>query len=217
MSKGGKVQETQQQKALATYAKNLMDDYRARWLPVQRNLATSIQNMGKADSAEREGATGRAATDVAASFEGAQGALEKSLTNNGVNVNSSRAKLATTGMAADAAKATGLNSMIADQQIDDAYTKGLTALTAIGRGERADVGAGLASQARQSAVQSAADAEASASERSGYAQIAGQAAGYGLYGAMNRVGTPGAQPAGMGTTPLGAQADGFYTNPFAGP
>lgn len=185
MSKGGnKVEETSQQRAAAAHAMNLFKDYQKRWLPVQKQLATQIQATGAEDSAARKGATGRASTDTAMQFAQAQGALEKALSNNGANVNSSRAKLAVSGMGEDAAKAKGMGAMIADQQIDDAYTQGLTALTSIGRGERAQVGTGLADQATSSARTAAADAEASAAQRAGYAQLAGQAAGMGLYGAL---------------------------------
>lgn len=186
MSKGGsKVEETPAQRATAEYAMNQLQDYKARWLPVQKRLAAQIQAAGAADSDARNQSTGRASTDAAMQFAQAEGALQKSLAAKGANVGSSRAKLAITGMGEDKAKATGIGAMIADQQIDDAYTQGLSALTAIGRGERAQVSTGLESQAAQSARDAAASAQASAAGRAGDAQVLGQVAGMGLYGAMN--------------------------------
>mgnify|MGYP001554427192 FL=1 len=39
------VQETSAQKALAQHASDLMADYKARWLPVQQNLASQIESL----------------------------------------------------------------------------------------------------------------------------------------------------------------------------
>ena len=192
MSKGkNQVQETSQQRAMADFAMNQLKDYKQRWLPVQRKLAMQIQESGAPGSAAREEASGRASTDAAMRFAQAEGALEKTLVNRGANINSSRTKLAITGMGEDRARTAGTGGMIAEQQIDDAYTKGLMALTSIGRGERADVASGLSDQASQSARDAAASASASAQERAAVAGVAGQFAGAGLYGALNR------KPAGM--------------------
>lgn len=180
MSKGGsKVKETPQQRAMAEHAANLYADYKKRWLPVQQNLAAQVQEMGKADSSARHLATGKAATDTAAQFAGAQGALEKTLANS-TGLGSSRAKLAITGMGEDRAKATGLGTTIADQQIDDAYTEALGALAATGRGERAQVSNSLTRQAGMSAHQAQADAQAALTERMGQARVVGTVAGYGM-------------------------------------
>ena len=187
MSKGSsQIQETAQQRAMADFAMNQLKDYKQRWLPVQRKLAMQIQEQGAAGSSAREAASGRASTDAAMQFAQAQGALEKTLTNRGANIGSSRTKLAITGMGEDRAKTMGTGGLIADQQIDDAYTKGLMALTSIGRGERAEVAQGLTDQASQSARDAAASASASAQERAGFAGVVGQVAGGGLYGALNR-------------------------------
>lgn len=193
MSKGGnKVEETAQQRALAEFARNQLQDYKKRWLPVQKQLAAQIQSMGEKGSPERAAATGKAATDTAMQFAQAQGALEQALTNRRVNLNSSRAKLAISGAGTDKATSTGMSTMIADQQIDDAYMAGLSALTSIGRGERAQVADSLAAQASQSGRQATADAEASMMRRAGNTRVAGQLIGYGLGAAMGGGVGPGA-------------------------
>jgi Holliday junction resolvasome RuvABC endonuclease subunit len=192
--KSNQIEETSQQKAMAEFATKQLQDYKTRWLPVQQRLATQIQASGQRDSSARESATGRTSTDAAINFAQAEGALSKALAARGANVDSSRSKLAMTGMGEDKAKTAGMSAMVADQEIDDAYTKGLMALTNIGRGERADVAAGLESQAQRSARDAATSAQISASQRAGEAGIVGQAAGLGLYGAMNR------PPSGTGYT-----------------
>jgi hypothetical protein len=158
-----KVEETPQERALSEYASAQLADYKKRWLPVQQNLASQIQQMGEADSFERRQAGGKAGTDTAIKFAGAQGALQKSLANSGVGVGSSRGKLAVAGMGDDEAKSRGLGAVIADQQIDDAYTRGLGSLVALGRGDKAQVGNSLAQQATQSARQASQDAQISLS------------------------------------------------------
>lgn len=192
-----KVDETPQQRALAEFAMNQLQDYKQRWLPVQKQLAAQIQQQGADGSYAREAAAGKNSTDVAMSFDRGVGVLGKTLSNNGVNLGSSRGKLALTGMGTDQAKTGGIGAMITEQQIDDAYTKGLTALTSIGRGERASAVEGLVDRARSSAKDAQMSAEASVTERAQVAGMAGQAAGLGLYGALGKTSTTPAS-SGMG-------------------
>lgn len=165
MSGGNSIKETSAQVALAQHAQLLMDDYKARWLPVQQNLASQIEAMGKPGSPQRTEAAGKASTDTAIQFSRAQGALEKSLTNRGAAPGSGRFAAGVTGLGDDAAKSSSLNQMISGQQIDDAYTKGLGALTAIGQGQSAEVSQGLTNQAQTSGLQAEADAKAALEDR----------------------------------------------------
>ena len=213
MSKGGEQGETVAQRAAANHAANLLVDYKKRWLPVQQRLGQQIQAMGAPDSAARRGAAGRASTDNAIAFSKAQGAVESRLAAQGAAPGSGRAIAAGEGLNEDAATSRGLGMMVADQHIDDAYLAGLGALAATGRGERAAVGDSMGRIAAQSGAQARADAEASALRRAGNAEVVGQLAGYGLQQAFK---APTPQGPGMGRTVLGAQADGFTTNPQAG-
>jgi hypothetical protein len=79
--------------------------------------------------------------------------------------------------------------MMSEQQVDDAYTQGLGALTALGRGERASVGSSLTQMARQSASQAANDASISLMNRQGDAAMAGQLVGFGVQQGMSRPST----------------------------
>jgi hypothetical protein len=188
-SKSGQQQETPQERALAQHSVDLLTDYRKRWLPVQMRLAQTIEQEGAPDSAARKLAVGKASTDTAMSFDKADTQLEKGLSNSGVLPGSSRSNLAVAGLGTDAAASTGLGHMMSEQAVDDAYTQGLGALTALGRGERAVVSSSLTQQARQSAYQSSADAAASLAARSGDAAIGGQLVGFGVQQGMNKIGS----------------------------
>lgn len=180
MSKGPtQVQETPQQKAMAEFATNQLADYKARWLPVQQHLASTVQESGAADSTTRRMASGKAATDTAIQFAGAQDKLTSTGANT-VGLGSSRAKLAISGLGTDQARSKGLGAVAADQQVDDAYTQALGALTSIGKGESAQVASSMSNQASMSARQAQADAEASMATRAGNMQLVGQVAGFGL-------------------------------------
>jgi hypothetical protein len=188
--KGNQVEQTADQIALAKYASDEMFDYQKRWLPVQKSLIAQAQDMGKEGSSARARVEGRVATDSAAQFGAAEGALEKTMSNNGT-FGSSRSKLAITGLADDASRSKGLGLTMADQQVDDAYTEALGALAATGRGERAAVGNALGQQAAMSGRQAEADANAALQERAGNAKIVGQLAGYGLQSGMSGFGKGG--------------------------
>lgn len=190
-SKAGQQQETSQDVAQAQHAQALLNDYKQRWLPVQQRLASTIEQEGAPNSAARELAAGKSSTDTAMQFDTAGKQLEKGLSNSGVAPGSSRANLAVAGLGTDAAASTGLGNMMSEQQVDDAYTQGLGALTALGRGERASVGTSLSQQAQQSSTQAAADAKASLTNRMGDASLVGQGIGFGLQQSMSPSTTPG--------------------------
>jgi hypothetical protein len=206
-SKSGQVQETSQQKALATHAMQQLQDYKARWAPVQAKLAQTIEAQGEKDSAARRLAEGKASTDVAMNFDKANSALEKSMANSGVAPGSSRANLATAGLGTDQATSGGLSHLMSEQQIDDAYTQGLGALMSLGRGERATVGNSLTSMAKASAEQAGADAQAALMNRQGNAQIIGQVAGFGIQQGMGKLGSGQIQAA-FSQTALGGSGFG---------
>jgi hypothetical protein len=86
-------------------------------------------------------------------------------------------------MGTDAAKSTGLGTMIADQQVKDAYTQGLSALAATGQGRSAMIGNNMEQQARSSARQASTDAAIAAEQASAQGQLVGRLAGYGMFAA----------------------------------
>jgi len=211
-AKKSTVDETPQQRAMSEHALNQWADWKQRWLPVQQNLSKQITSMGKEGSIERERATGRAAADVDTQFQRAQGALEKSLSNTGAQVGSSKFNLGVSALKSDQAKSRGLNMTSADQSIDQAYVEGLQALTSIGRGERAQVNDSMGGLARNSSRQAVADAESSLSQRASNAQIIGQGVGFGVQQSLGKM-TP---DSGFGSVPGGYEYGGVrYNNPSA--
>ena len=185
-SKSPGVQETPQQAALVEKARAQLDDYKARWLPLQKRMAQQIMDMGESDSGDRLRAKGRASTETAARFDQARSAVEKSMTNAGRGPGSSAFALAQTGLDSDAAtsKASGMAS--SNAAIDNAYVQGLGALTAIGRGEKAQAIQGDTQLAAMSGRQAAQDAEMAAADRAGNMKLLGTIAGAGLNASMNR-------------------------------
>ena len=182
--KAGQQSETGAQQAQATHAMQQLQDYKQRWQPVQQQLATTIEAEGKTGSAARRLATGKAATDVSTQFGAANTKLNAGLTNAGVAPGSGRAVTATAGLGADEAGSKGVNEMMSDQAVTDAYTQGLGALTALGHGNAATVGQNMTQQAQASGQQAAADANASLQSYENKAGVVGQVTGFGLQQAM---------------------------------
>lgn len=213
MSKDKDVKETPQQRAMIEHAVNRFGDWKQRWLPVQKNLISQVQAMGKPDSRVREAAGGRAATDTSIAFQKGRQGLEKALTSSGAGPGSSKFNLAVTGAGEDQAKSKGMGLTIADQQIDDAYVQGLSTIMSLGRGERTQVADSLGRMASTSARQASTDAEISAYERANTAGIVGQAAGFGLQQGLSM--PPAAGP--TGSVPGGYSAGGLDTRQFNNP
>lgn len=206
---GGKMEETSAQKALAGHAAKVWADYKARWLSVQMQLASQIEAEGKPGSWQRTEAMGKASTDTEMKFDKARGALESSLTNRGAAPGSGRFNLGTTDLAGSEAKSSGLSQMMSDQQITDAYTKGLGALVAIGQGNQAQVSQGLTSQAQSSTLQAEADAQAALADQMSTAGAVGTAVGL---GAQQYLGSR-PPPVSGGSNPYGY--NGTLNNPSA--
>lgn len=173
------TQETPQQRALVELARNQLTDYRQRWLPLQKNLAQSISEMGAPDSRERRQALGLTAVENTARFAGAQQKLQTALGQRG-ELGTSKGKLALVGLGGDQATSAGLGVTRADQQIEDAYITGLSSIMKLGRGQKAEAMGGMADLATISGRRAAEDADAALANRMGNAQLVGKAAGIGL-------------------------------------
>lgn len=204
--KSEEVKETPQQRAMVDLALNKLQDYKRRWLPLQKNLADIITRNGADDSAARRAAKGVANVETEAKFAGARGGLETKLGQTG-QLGSSKGKLAIAGLGEDQATSTGLGLTQAEQQIDDAYTQGLGTIMALGQGQAADAVQGMSRSAAMSGRRAAADAQASLEHRMGNAQLVGQLAGAG-FGLMGPGGSPGMgmDPSGMATNSTGTSA-----------
>ena len=93
-------------------------------------------------------------------------------------------------MGNDAATSAALNTVQADQNVDDATQAGLATVAALGRGEKATATNGLAAAADLTGRQAAADAEASLADRIATTGLVAQAAGAGAGLAANGVPMP---------------------------
>lgn len=197
--------ETPQQRAMVQLALNKVQDYKKRWLPLQRNLAQHIAELAKPGSAARAAAKGVASTSTEAQFSQARTGLESKLAQTG-GLGSGKAKLAIAGMGEDEASAMGAGLAGADQQVDEAYVQGLSTIMALGQGQQAGAIKGLTTQAALSGRQAQADAQASLEDRLGNVQLAGTLAGVGL-GSMKPGAVDRAQSA-FSQTSLGSSGFG---------
>lgn len=213
------VKETPQQAAMVDLAMKQVADYETRWLPLQKNLAEGVAEMGAKGSTARVQAQGMAANETEAKFSKARTGLETRLASTG-GLNSGRAKAAITGLSEDQATSTGLGRTQADQQIDDAYTAGLGTVMQLGQGQKGTAIQSMGNIADMSGRRAANDASNALEDRMGNAQLIGNTigAGFGLIGAPK----PSGGPAGGYLTPSnpggygGAGMSGGYVMPKVG-
>lgn len=199
------TKETPQQRAMVELALNQVKDYKTRWLPLQKNLATHIADTFKPGSSARKSAEGAASTSTEAQFADARTGLESTLARTG-GLGSGKSKLAIAGMGEDQATATGMGLVGANDAVDDAYIGGLGTIAALGRGQKAGAIEGLTQQAAMSGRQASEDARASLEHRMGNAQLVGQLAGTG-FGLMKPGAVDRAQAA-FSQTSLGSSGFG---------
>lgn len=200
------IQETPQQQAMTDLAQKQVADYRQRWLPLQRNLASTITQMGAPDSRQRRQALSMSDAETTAQFGQAQDKLQANVGQTG-GLGSSKGKLAIAGLGEDQATASGLGKTQADQHIDDAYVQGLGSIMALGQGQKSSAISGMSDLATLSGRRAAVDAQNSLQDRIGNEQLVGTVAGMGMSG-MGGHATDGMQ-ASFSTT--GAGSSGFGT------
>lgn len=176
MGKAKKEEETAAQRALAEVGRQQLDDFKRRWQPVQQRLARQITQAGSLGSFERRRAATMAKTDTTAAFGRTAEGIDTSSAAAG-DFGDSAHKLAIVGANADQATSSGLSTVAADQAVNDQTIQGLSAVTALGRGERAQAVDNMGRVAAISGQQAQADAEASLQSRMGNARLAATAAG----------------------------------------
>jgi hypothetical protein len=180
MGDAPEVKETAQQRAFAQLAVERYADYQKRWAPLQLKLAEDVKAAGRAGSADRIKAEGKASTDSAIRFGEAKAGVEGALASAGAAPGSGKFKMAVTGMGDDEATSRGLGMVASDAAVDDAYLQGLAQIAALGRGESASAVRGMGDIADMTGRQARSDAEMSASRRAGNVQLGSQLAGLGL-------------------------------------
>jgi hypothetical protein len=194
----GKVQETEQERALAEVASQRIADYKQRWAPLITRVGEMTRSMKAPDSFEREQMRGKVAGATRVAFSDATSKAETAERNAGIRSSSARSKLNTVEQGAEEATSVGIGLTKADQAIDDAYTQGLSQIMALGRGQAAGAVSNLGKSATMAGQQAGFDAQMSARKRAGNAQLAGQVAGIGIGYGMDAWQRPsaGAQPQG---------------------
>lgn len=176
----GTIQETPEQAAMKQMAVQKFNDYKQRWLPVQQQLASHIQSLSSESSPLRQRGIGAATAEQRAKFGQAQEDVQKRQVDTGAGIGSGRFNMAVTGLGSDEAQSTGLNTDLAERQIDAQYLGGLTDLMKMGQGQSAHVSTNMANVADISGRTAAADAEQAAAARAGRAQFIGSVVGSGV-------------------------------------
>ena len=188
MNKGaGQQQETSQQRAEVTVAKQQLADWNQRWAPRLKSFAADTTAAGLAGSQTRNHATALTGTDTSAAFAGAN---DKALqvASVGGAVGSSKQKLGIGEMGNDQATSTSFGSVAADQAVDDSTVQGLRAVTSIAKGEKAETINAIGRNAALSGMQASQDAQESLNNRMGEAGLVGKVLGgaAGLYQARSQ-------------------------------
>ena len=176
----GKVQETEQERALAQVASQRIADYKRRWAPLITRVGEMTRAMKAPDSFEREQMRGKVTGAARVAFTDAKSKAETAERSAGVRSSSARSKLNAVEQGAEEATSVGIGRTRADQAIDDAYTQGLSRIMALGRGQAAGAVSNLGKSASMASQQAGFDAQMSARKRAGNAQLAGQVAGIGI-------------------------------------
>lgn len=178
MGKAKEVQETPQQRALVEIGRAKMDDWRQRWLPVQKQFADRVVADSAPDSFARRRAATMSGVDTTAQFATAADRLDQGAAATHT-LGSARQKLAITGMGDDLATSTGLSRVATNSAVDDATLAGLGTVASLGQGQQATAISGMQRSADISARQAEADAQRSLENRMGDATLAGKIVGAG--------------------------------------
>lgn len=173
----GTIPETEAERALAELARQRFADYQSRWMPLQAAAAQKIKAMYEPGSSELRSAETMFGAETAKQFTEAERAAEQKGWVGGINPGSARSRLTMAGLATDRAASTGIGWSKARQIIDDAYVRGLSALAAAGRGQRAEIGDATYSAAQSAAQSAAMDARTSAANRAANYELLGIGAG----------------------------------------
>lgn len=173
----GTIPETEAERALAELARQRFADYQSRWMPLQSAAARHLQAMYEPGSRGLQATQTMFGAEAAKQFTEAERAAEQKGWAGGINPGSARSRLTMAGFDTDRAASTGIGWSKARQIIDDAYLRGMSALAAAGRGQRADIGNAMYGAAQSAAQSAAIDARTSAANRAANYELAGIGAG----------------------------------------
>lgn len=176
MSKGGGVQETAEERALAEIGAAQLQRWNTKWRPVLTNFAASMDAMLQPGSAERDMASGKVLADSAVQFSEANKQLRNAAATSGT-LGTTKHKLAVAGMGDDQAMSAGLADAATDTAVTSDALSGLGAVVSLAQGQRASTTGAMGQQAAMAADRAASDAQTSLSRRIGNATLAGKIVG----------------------------------------
>jgi len=189
----GKVEETEQERALAEVATQRLNDYKTRWMPLITRVGELTREAYEPDSFERESLKGKAVGATRMAFGEAGEKTDAAMANAGIRSSSAKAKLGTAEAGDVEATSAGIGMAKADQAIDEAYVQGLSKIMALGRGQATSAIRGMGDAAGDAAQQAQLDAARTQRRRMGNAQLGGQLAGMALTAGMSSM-SAGAAP-----------------------
>lgn len=180
-SEDGTVGTTPQQQELLKIAQFQAQRYTQTELPAIKAFGEQIKSAHAPGSFERTRSLGQASSETAAAFGEAERQADQVAASRG-QLGSARHKLDAVDMGADAAAATGMGAVAANQEAEDKYVTGLGRMVAIGRGKEAAAVDSTATAADISGRQAADAAQRSLQSSIGTAGLIGQ--GLGTAGAL---------------------------------
>jgi hypothetical protein len=193
------------------------EDYQKRWLPIQDHLSSVVTSMNDPDSWQNKEAEGKAAADVASAFEKADQQRTAATLSHGIDVGSSKFKLATAGSAAAEAETKGMEINSAHDVITKSYLSGLQSISQAGQKLASGAAGGSAVAGEVASREQLSSAQADQSKSAGIYAAVGTGIGA-IGGAMTGGGKPDAPDAPSSTTNgnLNGNASLIDANPSAG-
>lgn len=179
--KDGSVGTTPQQAELLKIAQFQAQRYQQTELPAIKQFGEQIKAAHAPGSFERNRSLGQASSETAQAFGQAEQQADRAAASRG-QLGSSAHKLGAVDMGADAAAATGLGAVAANQTAEDTYVSGLGRMVGIGRGKESAAVSSTATAADISGRQAADAAQRSLQSSIGTAGLVGQ--GLGTAGAL---------------------------------
>lgn len=184
---GGKIKETEAQRAQTDVALKGWEDFKTRWRPAQNAYFARVLNNY---NGTRKIAAGTAASDVNVAFGNAAGRAGTMLQQRGVSIGGGASGAAMNDADIKRAASRGLATVAAKQAVDDQQQQAIEGIVATGRGEKAAATSGLATLSDLSARSAAEEAGNRAANSLALGNAVGAAAGAGLGAAANRFTDP---------------------------
>lgn len=169
----GKIEETPEQKELASIASEQYGIYESDFIPLENKAIDRVQN----NEFDRSAALGSANLESSRAFAKAKGQVEAAQTNAGARPGSGRFNLSGANLAVDQGESSGLALGGANLNADNRKLAGLSALVNIGRGKSAEALTGLSGTANLAANQANVDASNAAANRGATLGAIGAGAG----------------------------------------